>query len=144
MSETFQISCSLQPQGEPIGLEIWINEDLVLDRPCMTTVEEFEHQCIDLDDFQYCLKFVLKNKQSHHTVVDTNNNIVSDSTISIKNVCLDEVNVDQLLYKSAKYHHNYNGNGEDTVEKFYGTMGCNGTVTFEFQTPMYLWLLENM
>lgn len=144
MSETFQISCSLQPQGEPIGLEIWINEDLVLDRPCMTTVEEFEHQCLDLDDFQYCLKFVLKNKQSHHTVVDTNNNIVSDSTISIKNVCLDEVNVDQLLYKSAKYHHNYNGNGEDTVEKFYGTMGCNGTVTFEFQTPMYLWLLENM
>jgi hypothetical protein len=29
-------------------------------------------------------------------------------------------------------------------DKFYGSMGCNGTITFEFNTPFYLWLLENM
>jgi hypothetical protein len=42
------------------------------------------------------------------------------------------------------YEHDYNGTGTLTQEKFYGQMGCNGTVSLAFCTPIYMWLLEHM
>jgi hypothetical protein len=47
--------------------------------------------------------------------------------------------IDQLVYE-----HNANGTGPLVQDKFYGEMGCNGTVTLEFSSPTYLWLLEQM
>jgi len=46
--------------------------------------------------------------------------------------------------KLAQYQHDFNGTGNPTIDKFYGEMGCNGTVSLKFTTPIYLWLLENM
>jgi len=44
----------------------------------------------------------------------------------------------------ATYTHNFNGTQAETTDKFYGEMGCNGTVSLRFTTPIYLWLLETM
>jgi hypothetical protein len=38
----------------------------------------------------------------------------------------------------------FNGTSEVTEDKFYSELGCNGTVSLKFTTPMYLWLLEHM
>lgn len=144
MSDTFRISCSIQPQGEPLGLEIWLNDCKLFDQHSVNDTQNFESECADLDDQPCSLRFVLKNKQSQHTRIDSDNNIVSDSTIAITNVCFDEINIDQIVFEQAKYQHNFNGNGVETIEKFYGTLGCNGTVELTFTTPVYLWILENM
>jgi hypothetical protein len=44
----------------------------------------------------------------------------------------------------AKYQHDFNGTGKLTTQNFYGELGCNGTVSLKFSTPIYIWLLENM
>jgi len=49
-----------------------------------------------------------------------------------------------MFTELATYTHDFNGTKELTQEKFYGVMGCNGTVSLKFATPIYLWLLENM
>jgi hypothetical protein len=144
MSETFRISCVIQPQGDPLGLEIWFNDQKLFDQEKIDNAVDFESECADHEDDTCFLKFVLKNKTSEHTKLDDNNRIIVDSIISISNICFDEVNIDQVVYDKAQYQHNFNNTSAKTIEKFYGDMGCNGTVELAVTTPIYLWLLENM
>ena len=112
-------------QGDPVG-----RHDL--------TVELIE------DDAAHRLTFELLGKTSAHTQLDQAGNIVQDLLVSIENITLDEIDVQQLFSDHAVYSHDFNGTGPATKGKFFNTMGCNGTITFEFSTPVYLWLLENM
>ena len=57
---------------------------------------------------------------------------------------IDDILIDQLLTNKLEYIHDFNGSQSTVKDKFYGVMGCNGTAEFEFTTPFYLWLLENM
>jgi hypothetical protein len=50
-----------------------------------------------------------------------------------------------MFSEQAEYHHDCNGTAQQVIlDKFYREMGCNGTVSLKFTTPVYLWLLENM
>ena len=49
-----------------------------------------------------------------------------------------------MFVEQAVYTHDFNGTSKATENKFYGELGCNGTVSLKFSTPMYLWLLEHM
>jgi hypothetical protein len=77
-------------------------------------------------------------------VLDAQGNIVSDQVIKLDQFRLDDIELDQLVWQHATYQHDQNGHAELSQHGFYGVMGCNGTVTFEFDSPVYLWLLENL
>lgn len=98
----------------------------------------------DDDDAEHEMCLEMSGKIPDHTKVDPTGQIVEDLLLTIRNMCFDEINVDQILYEKSLYLHDYNGTGQDTQEEFYGDMGCNGSVKFCFTTPIYLWLLENM
>ena len=98
----------------------------------------------DNDDGTHELCLEMSGKTHEHTKIDAQGTIILDTIVHVKDMQFDEINVDQIIYEQALYQHNFNGNGQDTQEKFYGSMGCNGTVKFCFTTPVYLWLLENM
>jgi hypothetical protein len=57
---------------------------------------------------------------------------------------IDDIKVGHLMVLNTKYQHDFNGTREPVIEKFYGTMGCNGSAKFEFSSPVYLWILENL
>ena len=59
-------------------------------------------------------------------------------------LAFDEIELKQIFIDHAVYTHNFNGTQTEIQDKFYGEMGCNGTVSFKFTTPVYLWLLENL
>ena len=100
----------------------------------------------DFDDSvaEYQLQFTLKNKLPEHTKLDEHNNIVSDARLLIKNLSLNEIELRHVLTEQAIYTHDYNGTGPVIQDKFFGEMGCNGTVSLAFTAPVYLWLLENI
>jgi hypothetical protein len=85
----------------------------------------------------------MANKMLDHTRVDSDGNIVADSRLTVSDLEFDEILLDQLFFDLATYTHSTNGLGPETQNKFYGEMGCNGTVELKFTTPVYLWLLEN-
>jgi hypothetical protein len=87
---------------------------------------------------------VLKHKQSDHTRVDLEGNILSDATVAVSDIRFDDIDCQYLTTKLAEYQHDFNGTGNTTTESFYGELGCNGTVTLKFSTPIYIWLLENL
>jgi hypothetical protein len=127
----------------PLGLEIWLDDHRFFDQDRIDHTCQIEHEISD-DDGDQQLRFVLKNKQSDHTQLDAHGNIVSDATVLIRNIKFDGVNCDYLVSTLAEYQHDFNGTGNLTTQKFYGELGCNGTVTLKFSTPIYMWLLENM
>jgi hypothetical protein len=55
----------------------------------------------------------------------------------------EDINVNQIVQDLAVYTHDFNGSATKTQDKFFGSMGCNGTLSLKFSTPIYIWLLEN-
>ena len=143
--DAVRFNCKIAPTDPKVslGLEIWLDQHKFFDQDHIDQTYQIEYEISD-DDGDHELRFVLKNKQSDHTQVDADGNILSDAVLSITDMRFDEINCDYLISTLAKYHHDYNGSQDPVVDKFYGSIGCNGTVTLKFSTPIYIWLLENM
>jgi hypothetical protein len=142
---TITFCCNITPTNAAaaLGMEIWIDNQKLFDQAHVQKNYRISTDLSD-DDGDHELRFVLKNKLSEHTEVDADNTIVSDARISVSDIEFDGISLTHLVPALAKYQHNFNGTGEPIIDEFYGEMGCNGTVSLKFTTPIYLWLLENM
>ena len=127
----------------PFNIEIWVDQSKLLTLDHITDVVHFEHELND-DDGEHELRLVLQGKLPDHTKVDEQGNIISDATLQISNVTIDELDVDQLFLEKCVYTHNFNDTQPEIKDTFFGIAGCNGTISLKFNTPVYLWLLENM
>ena len=145
MSNTALISCDIGSTDSTadLGIEVWINDLKLLDLNHVPETLLFRHEISDADQ-DYVLKFQLKNKTAAHTEIDSENRIVKDACVTVTNLQFDGIPLGQVFFDLAVYEHDYNGTGTPTQEKFYGQMGCNGTVSLAFSTPIYMWLLEHM
>jgi len=144
MNNTTKISCTIGATNAAtkLGLEIWLDDQQLFDTNHVST-QQLEWS-IKEDEGDHELRFIMKNKTIDHTQIDTNGNIIKDATIKINDLSFDEIVLGQIFIDHAKYTHDFNGTHDTITEKFYGEMGCNGTVSLKFTTPIYIWLLENM
>lgn len=142
---TVEFSCNIASTAPhvPLGLEIWIDNQKLFDCNHVQASHEITATLCD-DEAEHELRLVLKNKMPAHTLVDANDTIVSDALVSVRDIAFDGILLNQLMTELAEYHHNFNGDATLCVDKFYGDMGCNGTVHLKFTTPIYLWLLTHM
>ena len=145
MSGTIKFSCVIDSTNPacPLGMEIWLDNQQIFHSNHVTSLIVFDHEILDTDG-EHQLKFVMKNKTQDHTKVDQSGAIVSDARLIIKDFAFDEIKLGYMFTELATYTHNFNGTGAMIDNKFYGELGCNGTVTLEFSTPISLWLLEHM
>jgi hypothetical protein len=145
MSNSVKLSCSIATNDPavPLGLVIYLNDLVIFDLDHVVDTINFEYDMPD-DDGEHCLKFIMKNKTIDHTQIDSQGTIVKDARLQISDLAFDEIKLGQIFIEQALYEHDFNGTGSKTQTKFYGEMGCNGTVSLCFATPLYLWLLENM
>jgi len=120
-------------------MEIWLDQHKFFDQDHVDRAVQIEHEISEISDDKgdHELRFVLKNKQSDHTQVDADGNIVGDATISVRDIQFDGIDCDYLVTTVAEYQHDFNGTGESTTQKFYGELGCNGTVSLKFSCPFY-------
>jgi len=146
METTFCITFNLATTDATaeLGFEAWIDERKFLDLDHVTQTQQVTVELDDQDDVAHELRLVLKNKTTAHTQVDEQGNIVADARLVITDVAFDEIRLGHLFFEQAVYTHDFNGTGKTTEDKFYGELGCNGTVSLKFATPMYLWLLEHL
>jgi hypothetical protein len=146
MSNTIKLKFSIEPTDSscPLSFEVFWNG--VTQAHCFH-IRETEHVEIELDDTleaEHNLEIVMSGKTQDHTKLDEQGNIVKDALLKISNVIIDDMDISQLLQQLSIYTHDFNGTKTLTQAPFYGYMGCNGTVSFKFSTPYYLWLLEHM
>lgn len=141
--ETIKLSFEARSDSNDLVLTIRFNDQILT---AINPGSNFAAYEFDLSDElpNQVLEFDLAGKTNAHTQIDSNGNIVKDCVVEIKNVMLDEIDITQLFMEKSVYKHNFNGNSDNINDSFFGTMGCNGTVRFEFTSPFYVWLLENM
>ena len=133
--DTTDVACAL-------GFEAWIDDKKFHDTDHVAGRQQI---FIEIpDDSQHELRLVLKNKTAEHTQIDEAGNIVTDARLRITDIAFDEIKLGHMFVEQAVYTHDFNGTSKATENKFYGELGCNGTVSLKFTTPMYLWLLEHM
>lgn len=147
-----RISCNIATSdaGARLGVEIWIDNQQIFNLEHVTELINFSYNLPD-DDGEHQLKFVMKGKMAEHddgiysayTDIDDDGNIVKDARLIISNLGFDEIKLGQIFIDQAVYTHDFNGSQPEIQDKFYGEMGCNGTVQLDFTTPIYLWLLEH-
>jgi hypothetical protein len=145
MSSTLTITCTIDttnPEAN-LGFEAWCDDQKLFDTNHVQTQQQVVVEIND-DDSEHELRFVLKNKTLDHTRVDAAGNIVSDARLIVTDLAFDKIQLGHMVTEQAVYTHDFNGTGAIVHDKFYGEIGCNGTVSFKFSTPLYIWLLENM
>lgn len=138
-----KIQFQARATGPDLFLTVKFDDNTVWSQPLSQDPVQIQHEFEDLNA-AHTLQLTLSGKQPQHTELDAQGNIVSDRVVEISQVQLDDIELGLVFWNHSSYQHNFNGTSADTQEKFYGVMGCNGTVTFEFASPIYQWLLENL
>lgn len=127
----------------PFGIKIQLDNKVLVDIAHLHEKLSFSHDMND-EDGDHELYIVLSGKTSAHTTIDSQGNITKDATVSVSNVVIDGIDLNQLFLEKCVYAHDFNSTQHEIKDTFYGVAGCNGTISFKFSTPMYMWLLENM
>ena len=129
--------------SKSIGVIVRLNNQVLFEQQHLTELVNFSHNISD-EPGEHELEIQLINKKLEHTKIDQQGNLTEDVVLEITNLAFDGLYLTNILSKVAEYHHSYNGNSKEFVDKFFGVMGCNGTVKIKFTTPIYIWLLENL
>jgi hypothetical protein len=96
------------------------------------------------DNCQHTLCIAMSGKTPNDTKIDQHGAITQDAVLTFTDFKIAGVDVEQIVYNTATYQHSYNSNSRPVQDRFYGAMGCNGTVTVPFYTPVYNWIVENL
>lgn len=148
MSTPVKLTFDLSASQDNSGIEIFVQLDQAPPQ-CIKVGTMAQQVSLVIDDDQeteHELRIVMAGKTAQHTKLDSNGNIIEDVMVFVNSeTCmLDDINIATLFWDLSTYHHNHNGTTDYANHKFYGAMGCNGTVTLKFSTPVYLWLLEHL
>jgi hypothetical protein len=143
--ETIKISMDVvnDSRARNLALEAWIDDQLFFDNLITPGRHHVLHES-HLADGSHRLQLVLKQKTQENTRVDDDGIILSDDLLRIQNLRINDLDMEQLIWNNARYIHDGNGSHKEIVDEFFGDMGCNGRVELEFDSPFYLWFLENV
>jgi hypothetical protein len=140
---------------KPPIADIRINEKTYVKKEITSTKDkptliEFEHECEENKSYDLVINRL--GKTVNQTVVE-NGERVKDQLLHIKNIEIDQIDVGTLVYEGV-YKPEYPepwasqqanaGNKLPITLKNVTEMGHNGTWTFGFSSPFYMWLLENL
>jgi len=126
--------------GISLGLEIWFDQQCVINQDNFDNHLEFYYKFQNKHQ-PHQLKIILKNKTSAHTVVDSNNQIISDTAIQIQNFKLNDISMIDTFFLLADYQSKELG--VISLMSCFGYIGFNGEVTFNFTSPVDTWVVNN-
>ena len=114
-------------------------------------VIEFEHELEE--GKEYKLTINRSGKDKNQTVVNDKGDLLKDQLLHIKSIEIDEIDIGALVYEGVytpQYPEPWASQqreaGTELRESFKNVtcIGHNGTWRFKFESPFYMWLLENL
>ena len=112
---------------------------------------EFEHDLKEGEEYNFIIKRSGKGK--NQTVVNEKGDILKDQLLNIKSLEIDEINIGGLIFEGVytpvypepwATQQREAGNELQSSLKNVTKMGHNGEWKFTFNSPFYMWLLENL
>ena len=133
-----------------VGNKSYFNNQIIgtQDKP---DIIEFEHTFDEGKSYELIIK--RRGKDRHQTVINDKGDILKDQLLHIKRIEIDEIDIGSLVYEGV-YTPEYpepwatqqRSAGAELPAEFKNVtqMGHNGTWSFKFESPFYMWLLENL
>lgn len=138
LSFKITLDCEYHPdfQKEPPVYRVILNNHVV-DEGYITEekVIEFTADCKEHNEL--CIGFA--GKTVHDVVLGDDGLPVKDKLLKIKSIEIDEIQLKHLLQTLSVYDA-----GEYGIHRACVDLGWNGEWKFEFNTPWYIFLLENL
>jgi hypothetical protein len=140
-----ELDFSANNNCEDIILEVYLDQDKLFQATAQTTIQTIVHDTVDVIG-EHELKLVMSGKNCTHTTLDSEGKILSDVFFKIDRLEFEELDMREVfcLGRRSRYRHSFNSTQPEFDDEFYGEIGCNGTVFMPFDTPIYLWLSENL
>jgi len=130
---------------DQVFLDVSVDENLLTTITAKSTCQTISATIPDSMIGQHSVTLVMRGKSREHTVLDKQGNIVDDVSFMIEKLEFEELDMREIFCMGHKcYLHNFNTDQPHALDEFYGHMGCNGTVTFRFDQPFYLWLHDQV
>jgi hypothetical protein len=142
--DTSTLAFTAKSTGNDLRLTARLNGHVFFDQILFQNEIKIQHTFSAVDEEKYTVEIEMSGKLPEHTVINDQGNIVEDCMIEISEFSLEEIALAHLFTDNCNYAHDFNGSQAPVVDKFFGNMGCNGIVKFEFSAPLYIWMLENM
>ena len=112
-----------------------------------------EFECEVEEDKYHELVIKRSGKSNNQTIINERGDILKDQLLHIKSIEIDEIDIGSLVYEGV-YTPSYpepwatqqRESSKDLKDSFKNVteMGFNGTWSFKFSSPFYIWLLENL
>jgi len=124
---------------------IWLDDKPVVQTEISSTSPQTHNFSHDIDIGPHTLKIRLENKTNADTLVE-NGEIVKDMLLNINDIIIDDISLGHLIW-TANYKldrpQEYQGKTVDHLDNCVN-LGWNGTYILLFDSPFYIWLLENL
>lgn len=134
--------CALRCTQGKLTMRVTVDGDAQI-LPITQSTQYITGELIDNPGTHHIITLDLLDKLPEHTLIDTDGTIVTDRTVELLKFTIDDIDFTEFLLDRASYKHDFNGTRDLVVEKFYGSMGCNGRVYLEFDSPVYTSLLSH-
>ena len=128
---------------------VWVDDQKYADSIISGHSNEVEYVefSADIGEGPHEFKIRLENKSDRDVEKNGHGEIVNDMLLNIESIEIDGIDLGNLRWSTSVFHadHEKIVNGEDmTTLKQCVNLGWNGTYTIKFDSPFYLWLLENL
>lgn len=130
--------------GGELDLTVTLDSQVIFQSRITQQSQQVQAVLNDSQVADHVIAITMHGKRPEHTRVNHLGEIESDCLLQISNIRLDDLDIQQAFLSCSLYRHSHNGTTDTVTQPFYGTMGCNGTVTTRLCTPVYPWFLASM
>lgn len=128
---------------------VWVDDQKYADAMIGGHSNEVEFVEFDAELTQgpHEFKIRLENKSDRDVEKDGHGTIINDLLLNVESIEIDGIDLGQLKWEASEFRADHEKiiNGENMTHlKNCVNMGWNGTYSIKFDSPFYLWLLENM
>lgn len=130
---------------------VLVNDQVVVPSTVLNVETAVDCQCSDIHYVEFdhevaegpcTLQIRLDNKNQYDTIQTADKTaIVKDLLLHIRTVEIDEINLGNIIYTHTKF---VGDDPERPVLEQCQDLGWNGAWTLPFESPFYIWLLENI
>jgi hypothetical protein len=140
-----ELDISANTDCNDIVLTVYVDHHKIFQSTAQSQIQTITYD-LDEDPEEHKLLLVMSGKNSTHTRLDDNDQIVSDIFFTINRLEFEQLDMKELFCQGRRswHTHSFNSSQPEFDDEFYGDIGCNGTVVIPFSTPIYLWLSDNL
>lgn len=153
-SVEFKITLDSVWHNAPPKYEILLDDEVVSYGMVNEKSEKDEEKIVSFTkeccEGEHTLTIRLIGKLPKHTIVDENNKIIADQLLHIKQIEIDEIELDHLFYELGNFHKQVGISNskpvydESPMPEKYTNLGLNGEYRLKIAVPTYIWFLENL